>query len=342
MTPERYRQIGEVYHAALEIDEDERAAFLDRTCAGDDALRREVESLIASHERAPDFIAVPALAAAAESLAAGEAEAMAGRTVARYKVLSLVGAGGMGRVYLAEDTELGRRVALKFLPEHLTTNKDQVRRFRQEARAASALNHPNILTVYEVGEADGAAFIAMEYVEGETLRASLANGPFGVVPALDVAAQVADALSAAHLAGIIHRDVKPENVMLRLDGYVKVLDFGLAKLTEDLAGPRTAGSEAPTSLAVRTNPGVVMGTAEYMSPEQARGLKVDARTDVWSLGVVVYEMVGGRRPFGGETHGDTTVSILEREPAPLSRLAPAAPSELEQIVQKALAKDAEE
>src|SRR5215207_8803483 len=341
MTPERYRQIGEVYHAALEIDAGERAAFLDAACAGDAALRREVESLIASHERAPDFIAVPALAAAAELLAAGEADAMAGRTVARYKVLSLVGAGGMGRVYLAEDTELGRRVALKFLPEYFTTNKDQVWRFRQEARAASALNHPNILTVHEVGEADGAAFIAMEYVEGETLRERL-GAPFGLAEALDVATQVADALAAAHRAGIIHRDVKPENVMLRRDGYVKVLDFGLAKLIGNFAGPGLAKFEAPTRPAVRTNPGVVMGTAEYMSPEQARGLKLDARTDVWSLGVVLYEMVAGRRPFAGETYGDTIVSILEREPAPLLSRASAAPAELARIVHKALAKDAEE
>src|SRR5829696_4672126 len=219
MTPERYRQIGEVYHAALEIDAGERAAFLDAACAGDAALRREVESLIASHEQAPDFIAEPAFGVVAWLLAGDEDDALTGRTFGRYRVLSLLGAGGMGRVYLAEDTELGRRVALKFLPEYFTTNKDKVRRFRQEACAASALNHPNILTVYEVGEADGAAFIAMEYVEGETLRSRLAGGPFGAGEALDVAAQIADALSAAHRAGIVHRDVKPENVMLRRDGY---------------------------------------------------------------------------------------------------------------------------
>src|SRR5829696_6402838 len=280
MTPERYRQIGEVYHAALEIDAGERAAFLDAACAGDAALRREVESLIASHEQAPDFIAEPAFGVVAWLLAGDEDDALTGRTFGRYRVLSLLGAGGMGRVYLAEDTELGRRVALKFLPEYFTTNKDQVWRFRQEARAASALNHPNILTVHEVGEAGGAAFIAMEYVEGETLRARL-GAPLSLAEALDVAAQVADALSAAHRAGIIHRDVKPENVMLRRDGYVKVLDFGLAKLIGKLAGLGPAQSAAPTIQAVRTNPGVVMGTADYMSPEQARGLTVDARTDVW-------------------------------------------------------------
>ncbi|HEX6625714.1 MAG TPA: protein kinase, partial [Pyrinomonadaceae bacterium] len=275
-------------------------------------------------------------------LAEREDAALVGRTIARYRVLSLVGAGGMGRVYLAEDTGLGRRVALKLLPAHFTHDKEQVRRFRQEARAASALNHPNILTVHEVGEADGTEFIATEYVEGETLRACLARARCGVGEALDVAAQIADALVAAHEARIVHRDIKPENVMLRRDGYVKVLDFGLAKLTESLTAPPTPEPEAATRSVVRTNPGVVMGTAEYMSPEQARGLAVDTRTDVWSLGVVLYEMVAGRRPFGGETHGDMIVSILEREPAPLLRHAPAAPAELERIVRKALAKDREE
>jgi Tol biopolymer transport system component len=217
-----------------------------------------------------------------------------------------------------------------------------VQRFRQEARAASALNHPNILTVYEVGQVDGTEFIATESVEGATLRARRSRAPFGSRAALDVAAQIADALTAAHHAGIVHRDIKPENVMIRRDGYVKVLDFGLAKLTENLSGLRPSEYETPTIPAIRTNPGVVMGTAEYMSPEQARGLTVDARTDVWSLGVILYEILANRRPFGGATHGDTIVSILEREPVPLPRHAPDAPAELERIVQKALAKDREE
>src|SRR6266542_17346 len=342
MTPERHRQIGDIYHAALEVEAKQRSAFLDRACAGDTTLRREVESLIESHEQGADFIEAPALAVAAELLAEGEAGAVLGQTFGRYRVLSLLGAGGMGRVYLAEDTGLGRRVALKFLPEYFTDNKNQVQRFRQEARAASALNHPGILTVYEVGQLDGTEFIATEYVEGETLGTRLTHGPFAVREALDVAAQVADALVAAHQAGIVHRDIKPDNLMIRRDGYVKILDFGLAKLTENISGPRSGKFEAPTIPDVRTNPGVVMGTARYMSPEQARGLPVDVRTDVWSLGVVVYEMVAGRPPFGGATHSDTIVSILEREPTPLQRHVPETPAELERIVTKALAKNTEE
>jgi len=338
MRPERQRQVSEIYRAALEVDVENRAAFLDQECAGDGVLRREVESLIQSHEEATHLMAAPAPAVAAELLAEGEPDTLIGRTFARYKILSLLGAGGMGRVFLAEDAGLGRRVALKFLPEFFTNDKNQVQRFRQEARAASALNHPNILTVYEVGQVDGTEFIATEYVEGETLRARLTRGPFSVREALDVATQVADALVAAHQAGIVHRDVKPDNVMIRRDSYVKVLDFGLAKLAENQPG----GSRAPTRPAIRTNPGTVMGTAEYMSPEQARGLPVDARTDVWSLGVVAYEMLTSKRPFEAATHGDTIVSILEREPVPLGRQVPEVPEELERIVTKALTKDREE
>lgn len=342
MTPERYKRIGELYHAALEIDADERAAFLDRECSGDAELRSEVESLIASHEQSADFIASPALGVAAELLAEETADALIGRTIANYKILSLLGAGGMGRVYLAEDTRLGRRVALKFLPEYFTNDKNQVQRFRQEARAASALNHPNILTVHEVGQVDGTDFIATEYVEGETLRDRLKDTPMRALEAIDVAAQVADALAAAHQAGIIHRDIKPENVMLRTDGYVKVLDFGLAKLTEKLFGLRGSQLEAPTKSIIRTNPGVVMGTMQYMSPEQARGLPVDARTDLWSIGVLLYEMIAGQPPFKGETPSDILVSILEKEPASVLTHAPALPAELERIISKALTKDREE
>jgi len=198
MTPERYRRIGELYHAALELDRGERAAFLARECANDDELRGEVESLLASHEQASGFLASPALGVAAAMLANEEAEPLKGRTIGRYRVLSLIGAGGMGRVYLAEDVELGRRVALKLLPEHFTHNQNQVQRFRQEARAASALNHPNILTVHEVGRVDNTEFIATEYVDGETLRDRLTQAPVNVREALDVAAQVGDALAVAH------------------------------------------------------------------------------------------------------------------------------------------------
>lgn len=342
MTPERYHQIGELYHAALELRADERAFFLERACAGDAELRHQVESLIASHDQAAEFISSPALTVAAEMLANDEGSALSGQTIARYRVLSLIGTGGMGRVYLAEDIELGRRVALKLLPKHFTYDKNQVQRFRQEARAASALNHPNILTVYEVGQTDGTEFIATEYVDGETLRERLTGPSVQVHEILNVAAQVADALAAAHEVGIIHRDVKPENIMIRRDGYIKVLDFGLAKLTQKLSGSLPIEFEASTKRVVRTNPGVVMGTTQYMSPEQARGLTVDPRADIWSLGVVLYEMVTGQRPFAGSTHGDTIVAILDREPAPFARYTSGVPAELERIVQKALSKNVDE
>jgi serine/threonine protein kinase len=212
-----------------------------------------------------------------------------------FEVIAPLGAGGMGEVYLARDTRLDRRVALKLLPAEFTANRDRVRRFEQEAKAASSLNHPNIITVYEIGESDGAHFIAAEYVDGQTLRQRMQGDHLKLLSALDVAVQIASALAAAHEAGIIHRDIKPENVMLRRDGIVKVLDFGLAKLTERRQGE--VDNEAPTRAKVNTDPGTVMGTASYMSPEQARGQEVDARSDIFSLGVMLYEMLAGRAPF---------------------------------------------
>ena len=334
MTPERYRQIGELYHAALEVDADERATFLARACASDAELRREVESLVSSHEQAADFIAAPALEVAAEMLAESEADALTGQTIARYRVLSLVGAGAMGRVYSAEDEELGRRVALKLLPGCFTNDKNQVRRFRREARAASALNHPNIVTIHEIGQTDSGHFIATEFIDGETLREHMTSTRMTISEVLDVAAQVASALQAAHEGGIVHRDVKPENIMLRRDGIAKVLDFGLAKL----ALPQV-GAEALAQSLVKTNPGIIMGTVSYMSPEQARGQEVDARTDIWSLCVVLYEMIAGRAPYEGQTTSDVIVSILEREPPPLVNYSPEAPTGLERIVRRCLEKD---
>ncbi|MGH9901775.1 MAG: protein kinase domain-containing protein, partial [Pyrinomonadaceae bacterium] len=261
-----------------------------------------------------------------------------GTRFGRYEIISHLGTGGMGEVYRAEDSQLGRPVALKLLTEHFTSEDNRLRRFGQEARSISSLNHPNIITIYEVGEAEGAHFIATEFVDGETLRQRLARSHPELHEALDVAVQIAGALVAAHQAGVIHRDIKPENIMVRRDGYIKVLDFGLAKLTE----PEAAGPEAPTRGMVNTAPGVVMGTARYMSPEQARGREVDARTDVWSLGVVLYEMVAGRPPFDGETHGDIISLILQREAPPVARYAPEIPPELGRIITKALRKDRDE
>jgi eukaryotic-like serine/threonine-protein kinase len=216
----------------------------------------------------------------------------------------------MGEVYLAQDTRLGRKVALKLLPDFFVNNRDRLTRFQQEARAASSLNHPNIITIFEIGQMDSRHFIATEFIEGQTLRQVMANRSLKATDALDVAVQTAGALAAAHAARIVHRDIKPENIMMRPDGYVKVLDFGLAKLNEGEV--LTTSTDSPTMVKVSTNPGVVMGTASYMSPEQSRGQKVDARTDVWSLGVVLYEMVAGRVPFEGETTIDVIAAIVER------------------------------
>ncbi|HLF82752.1 MAG TPA: protein kinase, partial [Blastocatellia bacterium] len=260
-------------------------------------------------------------------------------TLSHYRVLRQLGAGGMGEVYLAEDIQLDRKVALKLLPGEFTTHADRVRRFVQEAKAASALNHPNIITIYEIGETDGVHYIVTEFIEGETLRRHLERARITIDQALNVSTQIASALSAAHAAGIVHRDIKPENVMLRPDGYVKILDFGLAKLTEKPSV--STDTSAPTVARVDTHPGMVMGTISYMSPEQARGQTVDARSDIFSLGVVIYEMLAGRAPFLGGSAADVFVSILEKAPVPLAHSSVDVPAELERIVFKCIEKDRE-
>ncbi|HEY6802517.1 MAG TPA: protein kinase [Pyrinomonadaceae bacterium] len=262
--------------------------------------------------------------------------------IAHYRIIEKLGAGGMGEVYLAEDMKLGRKVAIKILSEQYTTNRDRLHRFEQEASAASALNHPNILTIYEVGHQDGHHYIATEFIDGATLRRKMAEGPLEIRDLLDIAVQAASALEEAHSAGIVHRDVKPDNIMVRRNGYVKVLDFGLAKLTESSIDRSPADAEAATRVLVQTDAGVVMGTSHYMSPEQARGKPVDARSDIWSLGVVIYEIVTGRTPFEGETATDVIVAITQKEPPPLIRFAPTVPAELDWIVTKALRKDRDE
>ena len=260
-------------------------------------------------------------------------------TLSHYRIVSKLGAGGMGEVYLAEDTRLDRKVALKLLPSEFVSSEDRLRRFIQEAKAASALNHPNIITIHEIGEEGGTHYIATEFIDGLTLRRWITNQPNSLAGGIEVGLQVASALAAAHAAGIVHRDIKPENIMVRSDGLVKVLDFGLAKLTAKTSPLETS---APTALKFDTDPGTVMGTARYMSPEQARGLELDARTDIFSLGVVLYEIVAGRPPFSGASPGDVIASVLTKEPLPLCRVAPEAPQELERIVSKALEKDREE
>jgi len=259
-----------------------------------------------------------------------------GEFVSHYQVLSPIGAGGMGEVYLAIDTVLDRKVALKLLPVQATSDVKRVRRFLQEAKAASSLNHPHIITIHEVGNSDSTYFIATEFIAGMNLREAISSGQLDIGRTIEIAIQVALALTAAHEVNIVHRDIKPENIMLRNDGFAKVLDFGLAKLLQ----PELVDPEASTF--VNTADGVVLGTLSYMSPEQARGQEVDARTDVWSLGVVIYEMVSGRRPFEGTTQSDVIASVLDREPTPLARYSPSVPPDLERIVRKALAKDPNE
>ncbi len=262
--------------------------------------------------------------------------------ISHYRILEKLGAGGMGEVYLAEDIKLGRKVAIKVLSQEFTTNRDRLNRFEQEACAASALNHPNILTIHEVGEDNGAHFIATEYIDGKTLRRHMAGSALDPREILDISVQAASALEEAHGAGIVHRDIKPDNIMVRRNGYVKVLDFGLAKLTEDATDKTPSDGEASTRVLVHTDAGVVMGTSHYMSPEQARGKPVDVRSDIWSLGVVMYEMVAGRVPFEGETSTDVIVAITQKEAPPLARFAPNVPAELDWIINKALRKEREE
>jgi serine/threonine-protein kinase len=338
MHPERWQQIDHLFHLALEQTPQRRAGFLAQECAGDESLRSQVEALISSHEEPSTF--VEALVADVAAGLLSDARLAPGTTVAHYKIIALLGKGGMGQVFLAEDTRLHRRVALKLLPAQFTRDSDRVRRFEQEACAASALNHPNILTIHEIGKFDGSDFIVTEFIDGRTLREELTRKKVKLADALDIVIQVASALDAAHAVGIVHRDIKPENIMRRNDGYIKVLDFGLAKLTEEEAS--AAHPETATQSLFESKPGAVMGTVIYMSPEQARGLGVDARTDIWSLGVVLYELTTARAPFRGATASDVIQSIVEKVPAPLTSHKPELPEELERIVNKALRKNREE
>ena len=324
MKPDRWYKIDEVFHAALQRKPEDRANFLNQSCAGDTALYDEVKALLTSYQNDDSFFEDSASALAAEMFAD-----RVGETIGPYEVLSQLGSGAMGVVYLAQDARLGRKIALKLLPSQFTNDKDRLRRFQQEARAASALNHPNILTVYEVEQRDGLHYIATEFVDGVTLRQHMQLRQMSLDEVLAIAVQVASALQAAHAAGIAHRDIKPENIMIRSDGYIKVLDFGLAKLTENEL----------SQAAAETNPGVVMGTPRYMSPEQARGLDVDLRTDIFSLGTVIYELVTGKLPFEGETTSDVIAALIKDEPESMRTSVPELPVEFEQVVSKALAKD---
>ena len=336
MTPKEWQHVKDLFHAALQHEPSARANFLDQACSGNSELRHELQSLLESYEKSGEFIDGPAYQAASEWLPQAQALNV-NEKIGRYEILASLGRGGMGEVYLARDVTLGRKVAIKLLPGFFTGSSDRLRRFEQEARTVSALNHPNILTIHEIGEANDRRFFATEFVDGITLRKRISSGPLKPIEALNIAEQIASALAAAHSAGIIHRDVKPENIMLRHDGFIKLLDFGLAKLTEARSDP-----DATTAAKINTSEGVVMGTVSYMSPEQARGLPVDARTDIWSLGVVLYEMLRGQAPFAGQTSSDVLANVLQREPTPLRQTTKDIPEALDWIVSKALIKDREE
>ena len=328
MTSGQWQQIDTVLQQVLDLPSAKRKSFIAEACEGDDELTREVSSLAEAYEESGDFIEQSALMSDAEILFSF-GDNNIGRELGPYRIKERLGIGGMGEVYLAEDQRLNRLVALKMLPDYISDDL-RLNRFRKEARAASGLNHPNIITIHEVGEHDGVRFIATEFIDGETLRDLISRNELTPNLALEIAEQVCAALIAAHAAGIVHRDIKPENVMRRPDGIVKLLDFGIAKLIE----PQT---ESSATCSTKTELGVVMGTVSYMSPEQARGLNVDERSDLWSFGVVIHEMLSGRLPFTAATRLDTMVAILEREPQPLS-LGEA----IQTILDKCLAKNTDD
>ena len=349
MTSDRWRRVEDLFHSALERDPSDRESFLDAACADDRALREQVEGLLDSYNEAGDFIEKPLVedSHSSRSKKSTPSESIIGHKIGSYEILSLLGAGGMGEVYLARDVRLDRQIALKLLPAQFTQFPDQVERFEREARAASALNHPNIITIHDIGQEGDTHFIATEFVQGNTLREIIAKGKIKLRDGLSVAIQIASALAAAHSAGIVHRDIKPENVMSRPDGLVKLLDFGLAKpiksetTTGNLQNPATAGAQADTRPTDpgQTDPAMMMGTLAYLSPEQARMEKVDRRTDVFSLGIVIYEMATGAQPFRGDNPSAILTAIQNQPPAPIMALDAELPAELERILQRALEKD---
>ena len=335
---ERWQKVKELYEAALMFLPEERLKYLDERCAGDNELRREVESLLSFSEDAGSFLERPAVGEVAEIIASENEKLRLGRNLAHYEIIKQIGAGGMGEVYLARDKKLDREVAIKILNEKFSQDESNLNRFIQEAKAASSLNHPNILVVYEIGESDDGHFMVSEHIKGKTLRETLGEKSLRVSEVLDISMQVAGALCAAHEVHLVHRDIKPENIMIRPDGYVKILDFGLAKLIEQ-KNISILGLEEATIRQNQTAKGTILGTVNYMSPEQARGLEIDARSDVWSLGVVIYEMLARRTPFAGETTNDSIAAILTREPAPLDENTP---KELRRIIRKSLQKKTDE
>lgn len=337
MNSERRDLVAQVMQSALQREPGQRAAFLDEACAGDEALRSEVESLLSSHDDAGGFLEVPPLEVAFDALAAQHADSLIGQRIGPFQIQSFVGSGGMGEVYRATDTRLGRMVAIKVLPAAYSTNPEWLGRFEREARAAGQLNHPNVLTVYDVGIQDSAPYIIAELLDGENLRALLQRGRIPQRRALDIARQIASGLAAAHAKGIVHRDLKPENLFVTSDGRVKILDFGLAKLKASAFGAG-AGQTDPTAPAPDTVPGTILGTVGYMSPEQVRGEEADARSDLFVFGVILHELLSGNRPFQGESAAEVLHAILKTDPPDLNELNPQVPRKLARLVLRCLEK----
>jgi eukaryotic-like serine/threonine-protein kinase len=337
ISQERWQQIKAIFISAQQCTPAERSAMLDKVCGDDDSLRQEVESLLANDETGGNFLAAPAYEVMAGGLVDDETDLAAGQEIGPYTILSALGAGGMGQVYLAQDSRLPRKVALKLLFADVARDDRRVQRFEQEAQAASRLNHPNVCMILEIGTAqDGRRFIAMEHIDGLTLRDLMERRRLLPAEALDVGIQVATALAVAHATDIVHRDIKPENIMVRRDGFVKVLDFGIAKLNES---PSRQGDARKSSTAkLSTEPGMLMGTVRYMSPEQLREIPVDERTDIWSLGVVLYEMVTGTSPFTAATNNDTVALILSKQETDL-KFGDEVPAEFRALIRKTLSKD---
>ena len=333
MTPGRLRQADELVEEALKRNPDERAGFLREACAGDEELRRVAESLLAYDSRAGSFLEEAALQPAAALIGADQAASLVGRRIGHYEIISEIGQGGMGEVYLARDTSLDRRVALKLLPADFMTDAERVRRFTQEAKAASALDHPNVCTIHEVGQFSSFLYIAMQYVEGVTLKQLIGCRPLKLDALLSISLQAADALAAAHDLSIIHRDIKPDNIIVTPKGQAKVLDFGLAKRTSNRARGDVSGTE--TEL---TRTGVVLGTPCYMSPEQARGERVDHRSDIFSLGVVIYEMATGEVPFKRQSPAETMNAVINEPHTPVAEINEEIPVDLSAVIDRALSK----
>src|SRR5579864_6651577 len=330
MTPERWQRIKDLLYRAQQLRLEERSAFLDRSCSSDQALRDEVETLLRSSDEArSSFLENSPV----------QVTLMSGTRLGDYEVQKLLGSGGMGEVYRARDLRLRRDVAIKVLPSFVSSDKERLRRFEQEAQAAAALNHPNILAIFQMGTFQGTSYLVSELLEGETLRGHVNRGPLLARKAIDYGVQIAHGLAAAHGKGIVHRDLKPENLFVTRDGCVKILDFGLAKLKQPEPN-RALGT--PTGEVSATEPGMVMGTVGYMSPEQVRAQDVDHRSDIFSLGTVLYEMLTGRRAFQKTTAADTMSAILNEEPAPISQVAPNIPPALHRTVQRCLEKSPEQ